>query len=85
MGAQTAGEARLVPYYFDVHGYGEHHENRGGTLMTDDAAALAYALRMIRELRSSGGYDDDALTLVVRDASGRTLFRIPFLQPEYQN
>ena len=75
----------MVPYYFAVDGYGEHHEDRGRSLMADDAAALAHALRIIRDLRNSGGYEDDALTMVVRDGDGRTLFRIPFLQPEYQN
>jgi hypothetical protein len=82
---KPVGKERVVPYYFDIHGYGEHHEDRGGTLMANDAAALAYARRIIRELRDAGGYDDDALTLVVRDAAGRTLFQIPFLQAEYRH
>ena len=70
----------LSPYYFDVLSYGEKHDYRGRTLMADDDAALDYARRLIRDLRETGGYDDPALTLIVRNAVGQTVFSIPFMK-----
>ena len=70
----------VFPYYFDIQGYGEERDDRGGTLMPNDEAALAYARRIIRELRNAGGYDDPALTIIVRNAVGETVYSIPFLQ-----
>ncbi len=52
----------MFPYYPDVRGYREHHDDRGGTLMPNDKAALVYARRIIRELKEAGGYNDPALT-----------------------
>jgi hypothetical protein len=72
------GENSLFPYYFDVRGYGEFNDDRGGRLMPNDEAALDYARRMIRELRQIGGYDDAGLTLIVRNSAGKTVFSIPF-------
>lgn len=69
----------MFPYYFDVRGYGDIHDDRGGTLMPNDEAALAYARRIIRELREAGGYDDPALTMIVRNCAGKTVYSIPFL------
>jgi hypothetical protein len=77
-----AGEAGMRPYFFDVSSYGEHHDARGGKLMPDDGAALDHAMGIISELRNSGGYDDPALTMVVRNAAGKTIFAIPFLEIE---
>lgn len=70
----------MFPYYFDVQCYGEEHDDRGGMLMPNDEAALAYAHRIIRELRQAGGYDDPALSLIVRNCAGKTVYSIPFLQ-----
>jgi hypothetical protein len=75
------GRGSLSPYYFDVRSYGEQYDYRGGTLMPDDDAALDYARRLIRDLRAAGGYDDPALTLIVRNSAGTTVFSIPFTQP----
>ena len=69
----------MFPYYFDIRGYSDIHDDRGGTLMPNDEAALAYARRIIRELREAGGYDDPALTLMVRNCAGKTVYSIPFL------
>jgi hypothetical protein len=70
----------VFPYYFEVRGYCETHEDRGGTLMPNDNAALDYARRIIRELRQAGGYDDAALTMIVRNSAGKAVYSIPFLQ-----
>jgi hypothetical protein len=69
----------MQTYYFDVRD-GERYQDRGGEPMPSDEAALALASRIIRELRQSGGYDDPGLTLIVRNASGKTLFTIPFMR-----
>ena len=53
---------------------------KGGTLMPNDEAALAYACRIIRELMEAGGYRDPALTMIVRNSAGKTVYSIPFLQ-----
>jgi hypothetical protein len=73
-------EDNVFPYYFDIQGYGEERDDRGGTLMPNDEAALAYARRIIRELRKAGGYDDPALSLIVRNAVGETVYSLPLLQ-----
>jgi len=70
----------LFPYYFEVRGYREEHDDRGGTLMPNDEAALTHARRIIRELREAGGYEDAALTMIVRNSAGKTLYSIPFMQ-----
>ena len=70
----------MFPYYFDVRGYGDRSDDRGGTLMPNDEAALAYARRIIRELRQAGGYNDPALTMIVRNSAGKTVYSIPFQQ-----
>ena len=71
----------MFPYYFDVQGYREEHDDRGATLMPNDEAALAYARRIIRELTEAGGYRDPSLTMIVRNSAGKTVYSIPFLQP----
>ena len=69
----------MFTYYFDVRGCGDGHDDRGGTPMANDEAAFVYARRIIRELREAGGYDDSALTMVVRNWAGETVYAIPFL------
>jgi hypothetical protein len=70
----------VFPYYFDVQGYGEQHDDRGDKLMPNDEAALAYARRIIRELTEAGGYRDPTLTMIVRNSAGKTVYSIPFQQ-----
>ena len=71
----------MFPYYFDIQGYREEHDDRGGTLMPNDEAALAHACRIIQELMEAGGYRDPELTMIVRNSAGKTVYSIPFLQP----
>ena len=49
-----------------------------GTFLPSREAALAYAERIIRELKEADGYDDRAPTMIVRDATGKAVFSIPF-------
>jgi hypothetical protein len=38
-----------------------------GTLLTDDAAALAHAIDIIRELKQAGEYNDPRIMMIVRN------------------
>jgi hypothetical protein len=35
--------------------------------------------RIVGELKDAGGYDETDLTMVVKNAAGRTVFSIPFV------
>jgi hypothetical protein len=65
-------------YFFIVEGPSRCYDDEAGTLLQDDRAALRMAERVISELKSAGddGYRDHVM--IVKDASGRTVFSIPF-------
>jgi hypothetical protein len=48
-------------------------------VFSDNAAALNYADRLIRELKEGGRYDDPNLTVIVRDEMKTVVLSIPFL------
>ena len=52
-----------------------------GTLLPDDAAALDYACRIVRELRANDGYDDPRMAVRVQNVDGRWCSQYPFLLP----
>jgi hypothetical protein len=54
-------------------------DDANGTLLSDDAAALNYADRLIRQLKDAGGYSDPNLMVIVRDQMKRVVLSIPFL------
>jgi len=68
-------------YYFHIDGP-DHHRDLGhdpnGTLFPADEPALDYARRIIRELKSAGGYDGAGLTMIVKSETDQTVFAIPF-------
>jgi Domain of unknown function (DUF6894) len=69
-----------VPRYFFIIQRGARvHDDPDGTALPNEAAARDYAARVIGELKAAGGYDEPGLTMVVKSATGRTLFTIPFL------
>ena len=47
--------------------------------LPDDAAALAHAIRIIRELRQGGEYGDPRIMMVVRNEKLKTVLSLPFL------
>ena len=53
-------------------------DDRDGTYLPDDTAALSYAEYTIRELRKKSGYNDLALMMFVTDQSGQTVLSLPF-------
>ena len=66
-------------YYFNLEGESLDDDDRSGTLFSNDSAARDYAARIVGELQDAGGYDGADLTMVVKDAGGRTIFSVPFL------
>jgi hypothetical protein len=68
-----------MPRYYFVIQFGDRtHDDPSGTSLRDHAAARSYALRVIRELKEGGGYDEPDVTMIVKDASGQEIFSIPF-------
>ena len=65
-------------YYFVVQWPDRTVNNPGWTILPDDAAATAYARRLIRELKLTGGYDNPDLTLLIQNAERQTIASIPF-------
>jgi hypothetical protein len=49
-----------------------------GIALSDEKAAIAYAERIIRELKADEGYDAPDLQMYVKDESQRRIVTIPF-------
>jgi len=49
-----------------------------GITLADDEAAIAYAERMVRELKENEGYDAPDLQMFVKNESRRRIVTIPF-------
>ncbi len=64
-------------YFFTVCGRERIKNDPAGVDLPDDAAALSYAERKIRELRTSG-YDDPALMMIVKDEARQVVLSLPF-------
>lgn len=75
--------ANVPRYYFILQWDSGEHDDPEGTALPNDQVARDYAERIIRELKAAGGYDDDNLVMVVRNAD-RTVFSIPFLSYRLQ-
>jgi hypothetical protein len=72
-------EAAMSRYFFDIRSPDHRDCDEQGTLLPDDAAALNYACHVIRELKTSGGYDDPGLVVEVRNEMRQMVLSIPFL------
>ena len=66
-------------YFFSIRWPDRVDGDLLGTLLTDDAAALAHAVRIIRELRQGGEYGDPRIMMVVRNEKLKTVLSLPFL------
>jgi hypothetical protein len=71
--------AKMPRYYFILQWDSREHDDPHGTALPNDQAARDYAERIIRELKEAGGYDDEDLAMVVKNAADRIVFSIPFL------
>ena len=69
-----------MPRYFFTIRWSDHQDNDLlGTSLTDDAAALDHAVRIIRELRQGGKHTDPSLMMIVRNEMFKTVLSLPFL------
>jgi len=75
---RTSVGDRTKRYFFVVEGPEELHDDHFGTLLPNDDAALAYAKRIIRELKDAGGYDDPRLKMIVQNAQRQAIFALTF-------
>lgn len=71
-------ETQLTRYHFVLQGDGESHNDRSGTVLPSDDAALAYAKRIVRELKEAGGYDHPSLKMIVKNSAGAVVHLVPF-------
>lgn len=65
-------------YFFSLQWADRLHDDLDGTPLPSDADALAYAKRIIRELKEAGGYDDPGIKMIVKNTNGKVLCSIPF-------
>jgi hypothetical protein len=70
----------MPQYFFDVRSNAWDYIDPDGIPLADDGAALAYAKRMIRELKSDDGneYDAPDFQMFIRNEIGNVRFSIPF-------
>jgi hypothetical protein len=69
-----------VPRYFFTIRWSDHEDNdRLGTSLPDDAAALNHAIRIIGELKQGGEHDDPGLLMIVRNEMFKKVLSLPFL------
>jgi hypothetical protein len=64
--------------YFFVLRAGQRDDRPGCTFLPNDQAAKEYALRVIRELKEAGGFDEPELKMIVKNSSGKLIYLIPF-------
>jgi hypothetical protein len=57
------------------------HDDPQGTVLQDVEEARRFAIRMIRELKERGGYDDSDIYMVVRDDQRKEVFTLSFPRP----
>jgi hypothetical protein len=65
-------------YFFALRLPDGEQDDFHGTVLPNDNEAKAYAGRVVRELKEGGGYDDPATEMIVKNETGRTLFRLCF-------
>jgi hypothetical protein len=65
-------------YFFVVSWHDQQAEDDQGAIMPNDDVAREFALRLVRELKEEGDFDDPGLKLVVKDEADNELFVIPF-------
>jgi hypothetical protein len=70
----------MAQYFFDVQSSTWDYTDPDGIALPDDGAAIAYAKRMIGELKDDDGadYDEPDLQMLIRNEIGTVRFSIPF-------
>jgi hypothetical protein len=75
VGAKESGVSR---YFFSVRWPDRVHGDMLGTLLTDDGAALAHAIDIIRVLKQGSEYNDPRTMMIVRNEKLKTILSLPF-------
>ena len=65
-------------YFFIIRWPDHDDDDAEGTLFLSQAAALAYARRIVRELKEAGGYDLPGMMMIVQSEAGDVIYSIPF-------
>lgn len=65
-------------YFFVIQWPDREHDDYNGTSLPNDAVAVRYAHRVIRELKEAGGYDDPELKMIIKNEAGAVIHTIPF-------
>jgi hypothetical protein len=69
----------MPKYFFTIRAGDEGTPEERAAELNDDAAALAYACGIVRELTQSLSHTDRSSLLKVRDETRPMVFSIPFL------
>jgi|HubBroStandDraft_5_1064220.scaffolds.fasta_scaffold1519599_1 hypothetical protein len=72
----------MPQYFFDVRSQELDYRDPDGIALADDDAAIAYAARMIRELKEDEGYEAPDLRMFVKDESQRSIVIVRFNPPK---
>lgn len=66
-------------YFFVLRGPDdEKHDDLVGTELPDKSGAVAYARKIVSELKEAGGYDDPGWILIVKDETGDRIADVRF-------
>jgi hypothetical protein len=79
LGGMTMPVFEVQRYFFGVRWSDHEDDDPSGAVFSDNAAALNYADRLIRELKEGGRYDDPNLMVIVGDEMKTVVLSIPFL------
>jgi hypothetical protein len=69
---------RKSRFFFVIRSPDWEDDDLDGTLLDSPAVAIAYAHRIIRELKEGGGYDTPRLVMIVQNHKRETVVTIPF-------
>ena len=72
----------MPQYFFDVRSHETDYRDPDGITLSDDDAAIAYAERMIRELKEDEGFEAPDLKMFVKDEAQRSIITIRFNPPK---
>ena len=68
----------MTRYFFILRSEEKENDDRYGTLLPTDVHAFDCANRLVQQLKQDGVYNDSPLLMVVKDATQRIVFSIPF-------
>ena len=78
MTSSAKGKLSMPRYFFIARRTATETYDPDGTVLSDNAAALAHAESIIGDLRKVGGVNDD-LTIIVKNELRERVLSIPFL------